>query len=346
MILSNLLPSQLAGHFFGVGSLGEKDHRTPLEYIKKLKLPYSYQITSLHEEDMIRQFAACVDGFEDNGDFVLDVDIHSYREITSEDEPIMPDKAHMHSIYDLMDETNYPFFKSQQTAPATMCFSIRGSDGKQHLNRSMFHFFERLMFRIAQAQVDHMTEHCDTIFLCQDDPALGFVKQMITDGKVNDITIEQIIEKTDEVYPSRVIPAYHYCDDWRGLKHNGSYLLWDSKPKLVHIDVVRYRPEIDAEQAERINAFIKRGGGLALGALPNVDDAFTGPVLETLRLNLNSTFSALLASGVDLELIRRNSMVSTQCGLSGASPALTREIHEISLQFQEVFIEELDKLNH
>jgi len=336
-----LLPEQLVGQFFGVGSLGETDFTIPKEYIKKINLPYVYQLTASRDEDMIRQFAVLVDEFEEEGDFILDVDIHTYREITSEDDALLPEENNLHALYSLMDGTKYQFFKTQQTAPSTMCFSIRDSDGKQLVNRSMFHFFERLMSRIAQGQFEHLREHCKTIIFCQDDPGLGFVKNMIEDGQVTDLTLEQIIEKTDGIFPEDVIPAFHFCDDWRSLKKDSWYPLWESRPKLAHIDVVRYPPEVDSEQAEKMNKFMKNGGGLALGVMPNVDDGFTQPILDTLRSNLEKVLQAFVKSGVDLELIERNSMVSTQCGLSGASPKLTREIHDLSGEFHSIFKEQI-----
>jgi len=342
--VTNLLPEDLIGQFFGVGSLGEKDHNSPLLYMKELALPYSFQVTALRDEDMIRQFGSVIDSYEENGDFVLDVDIHTYREVTSEDEPILPDEAHLHSLYSLMDGTRYPYFKTQQTAPATMCFSIRGTDGKQLLNRSMFHFFERLMSRIALGQKKHLARYCDSIILCQDDPGLGFVRSMIEKGQVTDISLEQIVRTTDKIYPSGVIPAYHYCDDWRDLKKDDWYILWESKPKLAHIDVVRYPPDVTMEQAEVMNHFMKNGGGLAIGVLPNVDDAYSSSVVDTLEKNLTSTVAKMINCGIDIDLVKRNTMVSTQCGLSGASVQLTREIHEQSKHFKSMFHDIIERI--
>ncbi|MGQ4910683.1 MAG: hypothetical protein ACP6KW_00805 [Candidatus Thorarchaeota archaeon] len=332
-----LLPEELAGHFFGVGSVGDHDYSVPKGYVKDLKVPYAYQVPSFREEDMIRQFGSLIEGFEKDDDFVLDIDYYTYREMTEEEDPILIDEGHMHSLYALMDGTKYPFFKTQQTAPATMGFSIRDGNGKQHLNERLFYFYSRLMTRVAQGQVNMLRTSCATIILCQDDPGLGHVKSMIEDGKVVDLSLRQIVSRTDEIYPDGVIPSYHFCDDWRTLESKGWYPLWESRPKIVHIDLVKYAPEIDGEQAEKINRFLKAGGGLALGVLPNTDDAYETPVLETLQSNLASRLELMYKSGVDMERVGKQAMISTQCGLSGASPNLTREIHEASANFSEAF---------
>ena len=315
-----------------------------MKYMKKLGLPYSFQLPAFREEDMIRQFGAIVEGYEEVGEFILDVDINTYRDITNEVEPLLPSSVSMPSLYSMMDGTEYLYFKTQQTAPATMCFSIRGSDGKQLLNRSMFHFFVRLMSRVALGQLKHLERHCRTIILCQDDPSLGFVRDMIEAGRATDLSLDQVVEKTDTIYPSGVVPAFHFCGDWRELKKDDWYLLWDSSPKLAHIDVLRYPSDIDEEQTERMNCFMKRGGGLALGLLPNVDDGYTRPVLETLRKNLATTLNKMVRSGIDIDLMKRNTMLSTQCGLSGASVSLTREIHAQSGFFRSEFTDILERL--
>ena len=342
MFRTSLIPRELAGHFFGVGSLGEPNPSVPVEYVKKIKIPYTYSITALHEEDMIRQFAYLAEGYEEEGLFILDLDIHSYREMIDDDEPLMLDKEHGHSYYLMKNGTNYPFFKTQQTAPATMCFSTRGSDGKQHLSQNMFLYFLKMMERVAIGQIQHLREFCETIILCQDDPALEFVAVMANRGRIPGLTLKEIIQRTDSIYPESVIPAFHYCDDWRRLNFDGWYPLWENKPKLAHIDVVRFPPEVSAEQAERMNEFMKQGGGLALGALPNVDDSYSKSILETLETNMSQSFRLMKESGVDLDLVERNTMISTQCGLSGASPKLSREIHEKSSNFHEVFLEVLE----
>jgi hypothetical protein len=328
-----------------VGSLGEPNPSIPVDYVKKLNLPYAYSITALREEDMIRQYAVLVEEYEEEGDFVLDVDIHTYREMVNDDGPLILDKKHGHSLYLMMDGTRYPIFKTQQTAPATMCFTIRDSSGKQHVTQNMFLFFQSLMKRIAVGQVEHLSKFCDTLILCQDDPSLGYVFEMIKQGQVPGLTLKELIKKTDGVYPVSVIPAFHYCDDWRRLDFDGWYPLWESKPKLAHIDVVRYPPDVKQEQASKMNEFMKHGGGLALGALPNVDDSYSKSILETLEINLNQSFHLLKESGVDMDLVKRNTMVSTQCGLSGASPELSRRIHEESSKFQEIFLQTLESAN-
>ncbi|MFW9805658.1 MAG: hypothetical protein ACFFFK_02885, partial [Candidatus Thorarchaeota archaeon] len=166
--------------------------------------------------------------------------------------------------------------------------------------------------------------------------------ELIKRGQGPGIGLREIVKKTDSVYPESSIPAYHYCDDWRMLDFEGWFPLWESKSKIVHIDVVRYPPEVSQEQAETLNEFLKHGGGLALGALPNVDDAYSMTILETLETNLTESFQHLKTSGVDLDLIEKNTMISTQCGLSGASPQLSRDIHIESSKFPQIFLDILE----
>jgi hypothetical protein len=165
---------------------------------------------------------------------------------------------------------------------------------------------------------------------------------MIKRGQVPGLSVRDVSERTDRVYPDGIIPAFHYCDDWRKVEVDGWFPLWESKPKIAHIDLVRYTPTLDEPQVEKVNDFLKRGGSLALGVLPNVNDGYSDTLLKTLETNLKNSLEKMNESGVDLDLIRTNALVSTQCGLSGASPTLCREIHEESLKFQDIFFHTLD----
>jgi hypothetical protein len=70
--------------------------------------------------------------------------------------------------------------------------------------------------------------------------------------------------------------------------------------------------------------------------LPNIDDSYNAPVIETLRYNLKETLEMFKKSGVNLDLLRYNTMLSTQCGLHSAGVELIREIHETSREFPEI----------
>jgi hypothetical protein len=335
-VSNKCLPDKLVGHFFGVGSLSEQNPVKPLEYIKSLRVPYTYQLTSIKEEDMIRQIGYLVEGFEEKGEFILDVDIHTYRSILSEDTPLLLDETHARSLYLMTKNGKYEYLKTHQTAPASMCFSTRGSDGKQLVSRSMFHFYASLTKRIARGQYEHLSPYCDTLILSQDDPAIGFVCEMIERGKVEDLSLKHIGNVTDSLYPDDVIPAYHYCYDWKNLQEEDWHYLWDSIPKLIHIDVLSFPPNMVEEQAEKINHFLEIGGGLAIGILPNVDDGYSASVIETLTHNLKAALEMFKESGVDLDLLRMNTMLSTHCGLHSASIKLIHEIHETSRKFPKI----------
>ncbi|MBD3407952.1 MAG: hypothetical protein GF411_17660 [Candidatus Lokiarchaeota archaeon] len=335
--VKSLLPEHLVGAFFAVGSVGTEEPDTPLDYVTSLQLPYTYQVPKLREEDMVRQFASIIDGFEEDGDFILDVDMYTYHDIVSNDGPLLPDEFHAHSLYLLPKHGPYDVLKTQQTAPATMCFSIRGSDGRQLVSEQMLRFFTSLMERVAKGLVNHLSPFCTELILSQDDPAVRFVINSIEQGKTGGLEVKQILRSINQIYPNEIIPAYHYCDDWRELEYDGQHLLWETLPKLAHIDCARYEASVDSGQAEKLNKFLESGGGLALGILPNVDAGFQTSIMDTLERGLTTTLSSLISSGVSGNLLARNCMVSTQCGLSGASPKLTEEIHQVSKEFPLIF---------
>ncbi len=332
-----LLSRELVGAFFAVGSVSDSSPESPLSYVRTLQLPYWYQLPALREEDMVRQFAYVIEGFEEKGEFTLDVDVYTYWGILENNEPITIDESHAHGLYLLRAlGTHFPVFKTQQTAPATMCFTIRDSRGHNLVSPSMLRFFTALMRRIAEWQYEFLSDFCDSVILCQDDPALGFVLGIIDKEDKSGLTVRQIVRETESVFPPRTIPSYHYCEDWRTLEYDGTHLLWETSPKIVHIDVLTYPPMISEKQSEKINRFLERGGAVALGVLPNTNDGYDRPVRQLLERNLTSALRLFADSGVDVSLLADNVLISTQCGLSRASPELVREIHHTSECFPEV----------
>jgi len=335
-LVRSILPYDLLGHFLGVGSLVEKQSGEALEYVLNLKLPYTYQTPSIQEEDMIRQFGAVLENFEKEGTFIFDVDRDSFTDMMGDTDALLPYQSHFHSIYDIIEYGPFNFLKTQLTAPASMCYSIRDSSGTQLLTPQMFKFFTSLMSRISKGYFQHFKDSVQTLMVCLDDPALGFVIDMIENGKAPGLIPKQIMGSTDSILPSGVIPIYHYCYDWRILISEGSHLLWESSPKIAHLDMVSYPPNIDSEQAELVNNFLETGGGIALGVLPNIDTAYERGVLPVFEESLLRTLRLLQESGVDLSLLQSNSLVSTQCGLSGASPQISREIHNGDEKYPEI----------
>jgi hypothetical protein len=221
-----------------------------------------------------------------------------------------------------------------------MCFSIRDQRGQKHVALDMFRFFSQLMMRIARGQAEYLGPRCQKVILCQDDPALGFVEESISRGEGHGLTMETVARSTDAIYPSGMVPAYHYCYDWRTLKLDTVYPLWEGLQKIVHIDLLRYPPIVDPAQADRIDAFFAAGGGIALGVMPNTDDGYKEDILRTLRRNLHIVLGQFKASGVDIAGLAENAMISTQCGLSHASVKLTRELHELSERYPAILYEE------
>ncbi|MBS3794964.1 MAG: hypothetical protein KGY80_08705 [Candidatus Thorarchaeota archaeon] len=333
-----LLPEEMVGGFFGVGSVGETDPTVPVNYVQKLDVPYAYQIPALRKEDMIRQFGYLIDGFEEeNEDFVLDLGLDTFRSVMSFDTPLIPDRKHFHSLYLLLENGSYPIFKTQQTAPATMCYSTRAPEGGQYVSKQMLQFYTSLMKRIAKGQKKHLERKCEEIILCQDDPALGFVLEMNRNDPSIGLSVSKIWKATESVFPNGIIPAYHYCHDWRSIGKDQQHPVFESAPLLFHIDLLSYPPSVGSKLAEMMNKFMDGGGGFALGIIPNTDDSLKDDLIPVVRRNLHSSIDKFAESGVDLNLLSRNAMISTVCGLSGASKELTRKIHHKSKEFPSLF---------
>jgi hypothetical protein len=217
-----------------------------------------------------------------------------------------------------------------------MAYNIRSPDGKKLVSGHLLPFFEALMTRIGKGVKQHLDNSADEIVLCLDDPSMAFILEDIRRGTLQEFGMKDLADSVDKTYHEDVIPAYHFCGDWRVAKLDQTYLLWDGIPKIIHIDMINYPPKISDQHAQKINHFLENGGALALGVIPNIDDGIKQSVLEDLRSNLQRSIDLFQRAGVDTDLLISECMISTQCGLSGASRSLTREIHQLSEEYPAV----------
>jgi len=94
-------------------------------------------------------------------------------------------------------------------------------------------------------------------------------------------------------------------------------------PAVLSVPV---RPEV-ADAAGYLIRFLESGGFIAWGVMPTV-----GPIATSAERpwrQLCALWCELVRSGADPALLRSQALVTPECGLSGLTPALAQQVHEI-----------------
>jgi hypothetical protein len=113
------------------------------------------------------------------------------------------------------------------------------------------------------------------------------------------------------------VAGLHVC----GLADISSQLA--TGPAVISLPV---RPEV-VESAGYLVRFLERGGYVAWGVVPTSGPVPTSP--ERPWRQLCQLWCELVQQGVDPSLLRRQSLVTPECGLSGHTPAVADRVHRI-----------------
>jgi methionine synthase II (cobalamin-independent) len=77
---------------------------------------------------------------------------------------------------------------------------------------------------------------------------------------------------------------------------------------------------------DEVEGFLRRGGSIAWGMIPNTEEALKKESVPSLVKNAEKLFRSLEDKGLDLDLILKNSIITPQCGLSGVEEAVSDRV--------------------
>jgi len=117
-------------------------------------------------------------------------------------------------------------------------------------------------------------------------------------------------------------------------------LILQSPASMLSFDAYNYGHTLSL-YPEDVSAFLDRGGIIAWGVVPSTPEPFDAENLQSLIGKLENNIGLLAGKGVDEERIRRQSLVTPMCGLSGLSEeqaeAALRMTRELSSHMREKY---------
>jgi methionine synthase II (cobalamin-independent) len=117
-------------------------------------------------------------------------------------------------------------------------------------------------------------------------------------------------------------------------------LILRSPANMLSFDAYNYGHTLSL-YPEDVSAFLDRGGIIAWGVVPSTPEPFDAENLQSLIGKLENNIGLLAGKGVDEERIRRQSLVTPMCGLSGLSEeqaeAALRMTRELSSHMREKY---------
>ena len=124
------------------------------------------------------------------------------------------------------------------------------------------------------------------------------------------------------------IKGLHCCAnaDWT--------IILDANIDYLHFDAYQFGEKL-ALYPDGVSRFLKKGGMIAWGIVPNTNDGLSGESLGSLEKKLDLALNGMVNVGVDKRLLIERSFVSTCCDTSNMSSEMAEKAFQITTQLSE-----------
>ncbi|NWF77040.1 MAG: methionine synthase [Chloroflexi bacterium] len=202
--------------------------------------------------------------------------------------------------------------KGQVTGPVTWGLTVTRQDGLGILYDGTLAETSAKFLRLkALWQENILREISPDTIIFVDEPylvSLGSVFTPIPEEKVP-VLLEEVLKGI------KGIKGLHCCGNT-----NWSILL-DTQIDVLSFDAYNYASSLSAHSG-KVKSFLKRGGSIAWGIVPNEEEALAKESLPTLRDRLEEAMAPFTRNGVKFKQLIAQGLVTPSCGLASLSPGV------------------------
>lgn len=317
----------------GIGSLPHKDPQRALDLIlsSMSEVPYWPQLPSLgFGENMYAQFSVTLPGVRvDERKKRITVDLEDYDPeefytavVTEDVERFAHRQENFRGLFALLDRLKgrrLHAVKGQVTGPVSAGLQVLDGRGKAAIYDEAYgEIIRRNLNMQAKWQARKLREVSDRPIIFLDEPSLTLIGTPFAS-----ISQRQVVEWTDEVLEGvNAIKGMHCCGntDWP--------LLLSTSIDMLSFDAYNYAHTVALFPRE-ISAFLERGGSIAWGLVPNMEDQLSKETVGTLLQRFESYMDMLYRKGMDLDLVLERSLITPQCGLGGLDEQRAERVLEL-----------------
>ncbi len=219
--------------------------------------------------------------------------------------------------------TEAVYFKGQLTGPLTVGFQIKDEKGRQaYYDEQLRDILVKTLAMHARWQTQKLAALGRPVIVFIDEPAIRVF------GQVSYITISKEMIQNDisaiikSIHEAGAFAGVHSCDevDWS--------LLFGIDLDIVSLDVYNYGDSL-LPCAEEVKNFLSRGCVIAWGIVPTNEKAFK-VTDDSLFILLKKLWQSLANRGMDIAVLKKQSMISPACGTGLLSKELTERIYQLN----------------
>lgn len=258
----------------------------------------------------------------------------SYLESRLEDYALVPDYAA--GFYAFFRDGKQPVrgVKGQVTGPISWGLTVTDTKRRSLLYDEVLSDAAAKHLRLqAQWQERELRRHYGQTIIFVDEPYLSALGSAFVS-----LPRERVIILLEEVFQGLAgLKGVHCCGntDWS--------LLLATSVDILSLDAYHYAEPLSLYPQE-VKAFLKRGGAIAWGIVPNEEEALARETVASLLSRLREAMGRLVKKGVSQSLLARQCLITPSCGLAplslqGAQRALELTA-QVSQEFRKQYLEE------
>lgn len=326
----------------GIGSLPHTDAhaavRVTLEHFSEL--PYWPQLPKRDfRENMYAQFSEGLVGIQMDlahewmglvkDDTLMDQVEAFYARYLEENPDVFAVSAeYAAGLYALRDEraalARARWVKGQVTGPISFGLKVVDQTLKPMLyDDTLRDVLVKQITRKAQWQEKFLSA-LGTPIVFVDEPSLALIG-----ASVVALNRDEVVRDLEEIFSAlHCLTGTHCCGntDWG--------MLLQTSVNIISFDAYNYAENL-ALFADDVKRFLARGGVLAWGIVPTVEEQIASETVESLEARLDAAMQLLVRKGIDRTLLLERALITPACGLGtvslGAAEralALTRQLSE------------------
>ena len=205
---------------------------------------------------------------------------------------------------------NAKWIKGQVTGPISFGLKVVDQTLKPMLyDEALRDVLVKHLARKAQWQEKFLSELGQPIIFV-DEPSLALIG-----ASVVALNRDEVVRDLEEVFSAlHCIKGTHCCGntDWS--------MLLQTSVNVISFDAYNYAENL-ALFADDVKRFLARGGVLAWGIVPTLEEQIARETVESLVARLDAAMNLLVKKGVDRAVLYERALITPACGLGPVSPA-------------------------
>jgi hypothetical protein len=215
------------------------------------------------------------------------------------------------------------YLKGQIAGPLSVALELKDRQGRPaYYHGDLRDTIVRTLALNARCQAAALSGFGATPVVFVDDPAVGAYGSRLHLALSREMIIEDLNFIFEAIQSESALAGIHCCEavDWS--------LVLETRAQILSLDAYRFGATL-VPYATHLHRFVERGGVIAWGIVPTLDDPF-GESVQTLQERLAALLHDLFPTHMIREKVLRQSMVTPACGTGLLTQEQARHIYRLT----------------